>query len=132
MNPANPRHTRRRECGIQSGCTATSQNTGGRSARNCDAQRSQVFSKTKRSGTGDLDPFITMIYKTEFRAMGSQMLAALDTPPAWTPHRLDSVPQWFEAWEAALSRFRPESELSLLNQHTGEAYNVSSTLWEGF
>ena len=73
-----------------------------------------------------------MIYKTEFRAMGSQMLAALDTPPARTPHRLDSVPQWFEAWEASLSRFRPESELSQLNQNAGEEQNVSSTLWEVF
>jgi len=73
-----------------------------------------------------------MIYKTEFRAMGSQILAALDTPPARTPQRLDSVPQWFEAWEASLSRFRPESELSLLNQSAGEAHNVSSTLWEVF
>jgi thiamine biosynthesis lipoprotein len=73
-----------------------------------------------------------MIYKTEFRAMGSQILAAVDTPPARTPQRLESVPQWFEAWEAALSRFRPESELSLLNQHAGEAYEVTSTLWEVF
>lgn len=73
-----------------------------------------------------------MIYKTEFRAMGSKMLVALDTPPAWTPHRLDSVPQWFEAWEATLSRFRPESELSQLNQNAGEAHKVSSTLWEVF
>ena len=73
-----------------------------------------------------------MIYKTEFRAMGSHMLAALDTPPARTPHRLDSVPLWFEAWEASLSRFRPESELSRLNQSAGEERNVSSTLWEVF
>ena len=73
-----------------------------------------------------------MIYKTEFRAMGSKMLVALDTPPAQSPHRLDSVPQWFEAWEATLSRFRPESELSQLNQNAGEAHKVSSTLWEVF
>jgi FAD:protein FMN transferase len=73
-----------------------------------------------------------MIYKTEFRAMGTQMLAALDTPPARTPRRLDSVPQWFEAWEASLSRFRPDSELSQLNQNAGEEQNVSSTLWEVF
>jgi thiamine biosynthesis lipoprotein len=73
-----------------------------------------------------------MIYKSEFRAMGSQILAALDTPPARTPLHLDSVTRWFEAWEAALTRFRPESELSLLNQHAGEAYQVSPTLWEVF
>jgi thiamine biosynthesis lipoprotein len=73
-----------------------------------------------------------MIYKTEFRAMGSHMLAALDTPPARTPQRLDSVPQWFEAWEATLSRFRPESELSQINQNAGEEQTVSSTLWEVF
>jgi FAD:protein FMN transferase len=73
-----------------------------------------------------------MIYKTEFRAMGSRMLAALDIPPAGTHHRLDRVPQWFEAWEAILSRFRPESELSQLNQNAGEAHKVSSSLWEVF
>ena len=71
-----------------------------------------------------------MISRTDFRAMGSQMMAALDIPPARTPHRLDSVPQWFEAWEAVLSRFRPESELSQLNRSAGEEYNVSPTLWE--
>jgi thiamine biosynthesis lipoprotein len=73
-----------------------------------------------------------MIYKTEFRAMGSQILAALDTPPARTPQRLDNVSQWFEAWETTLSRFRPESELSRLNRSAGEAQVVSTTLWEVF
>ena len=73
-----------------------------------------------------------MIYKTEFRAMGSHMLAALDSTPGRAPQRLESVPQWFEAWEAILSRFRPESELSQLNQNAGEVQIVSSTLWEVF
>ena len=73
-----------------------------------------------------------MIYKTEFRAMGSHMLAALDSTPGRAPQRLESVPQWFEAWEAILSRFRPESELSQLNQNAGEEQTVSSTLWEVF
>ncbi len=73
-----------------------------------------------------------MISKTEFHAMGSQILVALDTPGERTHLHLDSVPRWFEAWEAALSRFRPDSELSLCNQHAGEPFAVSATLWDVF
>jgi thiamine biosynthesis lipoprotein len=36
----------------------------------------------------------------------------------------------FEAWEAALSRFRPESELCALNRQTGCPVEVGPVLWE--
>ena len=56
-----------------------------------------------------------MIYTHEFRAMGCHMLAALDSATGRTAEELDSVPEWFEQWEVVFSRFRPESELSRLN-----------------
>jgi thiamine biosynthesis lipoprotein len=36
---------------------------------------------------------------------------------------------WFLAWDACLSRFRAESELSQLNQQAGRPVAVSETLW---
>ncbi len=62
--------------------------------------------------------------------MGCEMLAVLDcesTPPA-----LSQVPQWFEEWEQVLSRFRYDSELTLLNQKHGQPVRVSQILWDVF
>jgi thiamine biosynthesis lipoprotein len=73
-----------------------------------------------------------MISKLAFRAMGCHMLAAIEYPPARAANLLERVPGWFEGWEDALSRFRPESELTRLNQAAGEAVKVSETLWEVF
>jgi thiamine biosynthesis lipoprotein len=73
-----------------------------------------------------------MIYKTEFKAMGCQMLAALEYPSPRGSKLLARVPEWFEAWEASLSRFRPESELNRLNDSPGIAVQVSETLWNVF
>ena len=36
------------------------------------------------------------------------------------------MPVWFEHWEQILSRFRPTSELSLLNERAGEPVQVSA------
>ncbi|HET8708204.1 MAG TPA: FAD:protein FMN transferase, partial [Pseudomonadales bacterium] len=58
------------------------------------------------------------------------MLAVLDcvsTPPA-----LSQVPQWFEEWEQVLSRFRYNSELTLLNQKHEQPVQVSQILWDVF
>ncbi len=66
--------------------------------------------------------------RLDFRAMGCQMTAVLDTDRG-TNH-LDLVSGWFEVWEQALSRFRPDSELSRLNQRTGQWVCVSPILWE--
>lgn len=68
--------------------------------------------------------------RLDFRAMGCQMLALADTDDARTTEMLASVPEWFENWEASLSRFRDDSELSLLNQHAGQAFRVSETMWQ--
>ncbi len=65
-----------------------------------------------------------------FRAMGCQMLAALDADTAEAGEALRNVPVWFELWENSLSRFRPNSELSRLNARTGEWVAVSQTLWD--
>ncbi len=64
----------------------------------------------------------------EFHAMGSRMLVAVDTPAA--AERLDQVPEWFRTWEASLTRFRAESELSALNRAAGEPFHVSAVLWD--
>lgn len=68
----------------------------------------------------------------EFRAMGCQMMAALDSSSRRGVELLEQVPAWFEAWEQCLSRFRPDSELSRLNARAGQAVAVSLTLWEVF
>jgi thiamine biosynthesis lipoprotein len=73
-----------------------------------------------------------MIYKTKFRAMGCQMLAALDSRTNRAAQWLESVPEWFERWEAVLSRFRPESELYQLNTFPEFNQPVSETLWSVF
>jgi len=70
--------------------------------------------------------------KLEFRAMGSRMLAAVEADSAAAQRALQRVPVWFEAWEQALSRFRPDSELSQLNRRTGQPVAVSQTLWDVF
>ena len=64
--------------------------------------------------------------------MGCQMLAILDAPNPAAQRRLARVPQWFEAWEDHLSRFRPESELSRLNRSSGQLVSVSPTMWSVF
>jgi thiamine biosynthesis lipoprotein len=70
-----------------------------------------------------------MIYKVEFPAMGSQILAALETGEEQSAI-LKRVPGWFDRWEDALSRFRPESELNRLNASSGNRLRVSRTLWD--
>jgi thiamine biosynthesis lipoprotein len=69
--------------------------------------------------------------KIEFRAMGSQMLAAVDSGTDEAAERVAALPALFETWEQALSRFRPDSELSRLNSRTvGRSFRVSRVLWE--
>src|SRR5213596_2848667 len=66
----------------------------------------------------------------EFRAMGCQMLAALDTDGPDTAPRLAQVPGWFAEWERRLSRFRDDSELMQLNRCAGRPVQVSDVLWD--
>src|SRR5689334_18768474 len=66
----------------------------------------------------------------EFRAMGCQMLAALDTEAPAATEWLADVPSWFAEWERKLSRFRDDSELAELNRHSGGPAQVSDILWD--
>jgi FAD:protein FMN transferase len=70
--------------------------------------------------------------RREFRAMGSRMLAVIDSDTPTAARAAEAVPTWFEEWETALSRFRPESELNRLNGRAGQAVQVSRTLYEVF
>ena len=65
-----------------------------------------------------------------FRAMGCEMKAVLDADGPRVRRALAQVPGWFETWEAALSRFRPDSELSRLNDRAGQIVRASGVLWE--
>jgi thiamine biosynthesis lipoprotein len=68
--------------------------------------------------------------RLDFRAMGSQMAALLDTRPDRAADRLAQVPGWFAVWEQRLSRFRADSELSQLNRRPGEPVRLSPVLWD--
>lgn len=65
-----------------------------------------------------------------FRAMGCQMTALIDSEAPEAADALSQVPGWFEDWEAALSRFRSDSELMRLNALAGSPVVVSQTLWD--
>jgi thiamine biosynthesis lipoprotein len=65
----------------------------------------------------------------DFRAMGSPMRAAVETAAPNGQAGLAAVPGWFAEWEAQLSRFRPDSELSLLNAAAGRPVTVGPVLW---
>jgi thiamine biosynthesis lipoprotein len=66
----------------------------------------------------------------EFLAMGSRMTAITDGDSPSAAARLDQVSHWFDVWEDRLSRFRADSELSLLNRSAGRPVPVSGVLWE--
>jgi thiamine biosynthesis lipoprotein len=67
--------------------------------------------------------------KIEFRAMGCTMMAVVDSASPDAVAALHTLPAQFEAWEQCLSRFRVNSELSVLNQSHGQWAPASSTLW---
>ncbi len=73
-----------------------------------------------------------MLHRFPFRAMGCQMLALLEKDSDEAPSILAKVPEWFEEWEQALSRFRSDSELSCLNRTGDQPVAVSQTLWDVF
>jgi thiamine biosynthesis lipoprotein len=66
----------------------------------------------------------------EFRAMGCQILAALDADTLAAAGWLAETADWFADWESRLSRFRDDSELARLNRHTGSAVQVGDILWD--
>jgi FAD:protein FMN transferase len=65
-----------------------------------------------------------------FRAMGSQILVVADSDNREAQSLLDQVPGWFEDWEQQLSRFRPTSELQLLNAQHERWVFVGDALWD--
>ncbi|MFZ0546292.1 MAG: FAD:protein FMN transferase [Candidatus Promineifilaceae bacterium] len=70
-------------------------------------------------------------HRREFRAMGCEMAVWLETADSETATTaLDRVEALFATNEQALSRFRPESELSQLNGSTGQWAVVSPLLWD--
>ncbi len=73
-----------------------------------------------------------MIHTKQFKAMGCQMTAGLDGDSRRAAERLEQVPVWFEEWEAALSRFRENSELSRVNRLAGARQTVSPVFWQVF
>lgn len=68
--------------------------------------------------------------KLEFKAMGSTMLAIVDSDSSVAGERLSRIPDMFEAWEDTLSRFRPDSELSKLNRRSTSTVEVGPVMWE--
>ena len=66
--------------------------------------------------------------RLEFRAMGCQMLAVVDSDETGAGEVLARVPEWFAEWESSLSRFREDSELSALNRAQGKPFRVSETM----
>ncbi|MBC8159712.1 MAG: FAD:protein FMN transferase [Roseiflexaceae bacterium] len=58
------------------------------------------------------------------------MFAVVDSNAEQAAHMLAQVPQWFTDWEAYLSRFRADSELSQLNRACGAPFVASTLLLE--
>ena len=81
------------------------------------------------SAAGDADaPFSQ---STTFRAMGCEVTLCLaDAGTRSAEPSLAVARAMFEAAEARLSRFRPDSELSQLNARSGQAVAVSPLLWQ--
>ncbi|MHC1740692.1 MAG: FAD:protein FMN transferase [Anaerolineaceae bacterium] len=65
-----------------------------------------------------------------FHAMGSRILIAMDTEIGTLNQAVVEATQWFEEWEQIFSRFRSTSELSELNQHSGQNWVVSPDFFQ--
>ncbi len=66
--------------------------------------------------------------RVDFPAMGTTVSLLLPTPRAAAGTA--AVRALFAGWEGTLSRFRPDSELSYLNQRAGETVVVGALLFE--
>ncbi len=68
-----------------------------------------------------------------FRAMNTDVVVIVGNPETLLVRAtaaVDEVEKLFEANEAAMSRFRPESELSSLNRSSGKSFRASPLLFE--
>jgi thiamine biosynthesis lipoprotein len=70
------------------------------------------------------------VQEVKFRAMGSRMLALVDSDAPAAGWEVAQVPGWFAEWESRLSRFRADSELGQLNRYPGQPVRVSPILWD--
>jgi thiamine biosynthesis lipoprotein len=70
------------------------------------------------------------VERLDFRAMGCAMRVVLAGGTAASAASLSAVPAWFAEWEARLSRFRPDSDLSRLNAAAGHPTVVGEVLWQ--
>lgn len=76
-------------------------------------------------------PYPDSWHRHGFRAMGSEMAVWLETTDSHTATTaLAQIEALFAANEQALSRFRPDSELSQLNARSGQWMVVSDLLWD--
>lgn len=71
---------------------------------------------------------MTFQHMIEWKAMGCKCKVVLETENKSTTI-LNSVPMWIEEWEQTLSRFRSDSELTILNSNSGLMTSVSETMW---
>ncbi len=70
-------------------------------------------------------------HRHAFRAMGCEMAVWLETAvPNTAAAAFAQIEALFETNEQALSRFRPDSELSQLNTHSGQWVVVSDLMWD--
>ncbi len=68
--------------------------------------------------------------RIHFRAMGSEVMGAIDSDSVAAARRLELLPEWFRERELRLSRFLPDSELSQLNAAAGRPYRAGPVLWD--
>jgi FAD:protein FMN transferase len=61
--------------------------------------------------------------------MGSEMSALVESDHPFAVDALVATPRWFAGWEDRLSRFRPNSELTRLNDAAGAPRRVSAVFW---
>ncbi len=69
-------------------------------------------------------------FTVNFHAMGTSVSAWLNVNRADEADALLDAPRWFEMCEAALSRFRPSSELCHLNAHSGQWVRVLPIMFQ--
>jgi thiamine biosynthesis lipoprotein len=67
-----------------------------------------------------------------FQAMGSKIFIAADSQDPSVVTEIEKAAGWFEEWEQVISRFRLNSELSVLNRHPGVSIKLSDTLFRVF
>src|SRR5690348_5984136 len=63
-----------------------------------------------------------------FQAMGSHIHVWLNTSVIADAQILNDIPIWFEQWEKTFSQFRPDSELTMLNNCAGQWVRVSPAM----